>query len=313
MAQPVRVVQLSDTHFGGPSAGESREGPGARDPAETLDAVFDDILSKRLTPDVVVVTGDLANHGTADAYRALGERLARVGLPVHCLAGNHDFVEPLEANLSRAGVSLDRTARFDDWLFLFLDTNAAARVADASGQLHDAPNRVLRANRGLLSATELTWVAEVLSGSDARNVMVWMHHPPLSPPGHHGLDRAAFTDPLFDALERDPRVRGIGAGHIHAFYECQRSGIRVFSCPSTWLTFDVDAEVIGPPGYLSYVLFPSGDIEVTVHVVDDRRYAEPAPLPPFVGRMLRGEIDLDRLEEMSLEDLLAQSRRGGLG
>ena len=311
MTSAVRVVQISDTHFGGPSPGEVRTGPSMRDPADTLDAVFADVDAKGLQPDVVVVTGDLANHGTVEAYRELGSRLARLDVPVYCVAGNHDLVDPLEAELPRAHVSLDRSARLGDWLFLLFDSNAAARITDESGRTHDAPNRTLRANRGLINSGDLEWAADVLANSDAANVMVWMHHPPLSPPGHHGLDRSAFTEPLFDVLRRDGRVRGIGAGHIHAFYECERDGIRVFSCPSSWLAFDIDASMFGPPGYLYYELHPSGQVDATVQFVDDPRFAERAPLPAFVGRMLRGETDLDRLEEMTLEELLARSRANG--
>jgi 3',5'-cyclic-AMP phosphodiesterase len=307
----MRVVQISDTHFGGPSPGEIRTGPSTRDPADTLDAVFADVDAKCLAPDVVVVTGDLANHGTVDAYRELSARLAHLDVPVYCLAGNHDFADPFEAEMPRANVSIDRSARIGDWLFVLFDTNAAARIADESGLVHDAPNRTLRANRGLISATDLAWAADVLARSDAAHVMVWMHHPPLSPPGHHGLDRPEFTDPLFDVLQQDGRVRGIGAGHIHAFYECKRAGIRVLSCPSTWLSFDIDASVFGPPGYLFYELHPSGKVDATVQFVDDPRFAERAPLPAFVGRMLRGEMDLDRFEEMTLEELLSRARAAG--
>ena len=49
-------------------------------------------------PDAVLVSGDLAEHGTAAEYERVRELLAPLPMPVHVLPGNHDDRDVMRAN-----------------------------------------------------------------------------------------------------------------------------------------------------------------------------------------------------------------------
>ncbi|MGO9899339.1 MAG: metallophosphoesterase [Solirubrobacteraceae bacterium] len=62
MEQPLLLVQLSDTHIGGTWAGV--------DPVASLRAVIEAVQRLPDLPDAVLVTGDLADAGTATSTRS---------------------------------------------------------------------------------------------------------------------------------------------------------------------------------------------------------------------------------------------------
>ena len=81
MADVLRVAQLSDTHFS--ERGLDPEGGHGYDTSEAFDAVLDDLSGRQL--DLVVVTGDIADHGRAEQYEMAAAAFARLpfpGLPV---------------------------------------------------------------------------------------------------------------------------------------------------------------------------------------------------------------------------------------
>jgi Icc protein len=302
----IEVLQLSDIHLHGGSGDLY-----GRDPEITLSLVLDDVAARGLVPDMIVVTGDLVHDGAPDGYRRLATALATVGAPVYCLAGNHDRSSPLETNLPRPGIHCERAVQVGGWLFVFLDSNAHGRLARPSGYVEDKPNRFVSAVVGDVSGADLDWLDRMLAGTPADHVMAWVHHPPVAPGAWPALAPRAYADPLFKVLGRTGRVRAVAAGHVHAAYEGQRDGIRVFACPSTWLAMDFDTMTMAPPGYRWYRLHPSGRIEAAAFFVDDERFASPDPLPPWAVAAIAGEFDHTRLEHLSQEEIIASL--GGRG
>lgn len=76
------LVQLSDPHVRG---GQDDTGS-----ARALAAAVDAVLALRTRPDAVLVSGDVADHGTAAEYERARELLAPLATPVHVLPGNQD-------------------------------------------------------------------------------------------------------------------------------------------------------------------------------------------------------------------------------
>ena len=74
------VVQLSDTHLS-----DTRPEAEAR-----LAATIDHVRALPTQPDVVIVTGDITDHGTPREYRCAKAQLDRFTMPVYLIAGNHD-------------------------------------------------------------------------------------------------------------------------------------------------------------------------------------------------------------------------------
>ena len=82
------IAHLSDPHLDG-----SEE---ARDRLRRITAYLKDF---RRPVDVILVTGDLADHGLEAEYAELAAEL-KLDLPVLVLPGNHDVSVPLRAALS---------------------------------------------------------------------------------------------------------------------------------------------------------------------------------------------------------------------
>jgi 3',5'-cyclic AMP phosphodiesterase CpdA len=84
------IVQLSDLHL--------NPGAGAPGPAERLRHAVQWVAALRPRPHAVLVSGDLADVPSADAYEQAHELLAPLGLPLYAIPGNHDDRDLLRAH-----------------------------------------------------------------------------------------------------------------------------------------------------------------------------------------------------------------------
>jgi 3',5'-cyclic-AMP phosphodiesterase len=90
---PMLLCQITDPHI-------VRDGTlayGKVDTAGMLERCVRQIRAMSRAPDLVVVTGDLTDHGQADEYAKLAELLAPLSMPVYLAAGNHDDRAALQA------------------------------------------------------------------------------------------------------------------------------------------------------------------------------------------------------------------------
>ena len=282
-----RVTQFSDMHF--------RTDPEAasRSTDETWDAVFDDAFdSSRALPDLVVITGDIADNGSEAEYEKIVEKLARLPVPSVVCPGNHDRQVPFDAILPRPGVSNSRTMRVGSWLFLFADSNADGRERRPNGLLADREDRTHA--HGRFGEAEVAWIAETIERSDADHAFVWTHHPP----GAFGFFSKADHDAEFARLiDMAPAIRGVGAGHTHTYTTHQCAGRPIHQCPSLSTNIDYEDFTTLPPGYRTYEFADDGSITSEAHLVAEDRWPS-SPLPENARQMLRGEI--------SYEELMAQ-------
>lgn len=276
----IEVLQLSDLHV---TAGGDLHG---QDPRANLDRVLADVERRGLTPDVVVATGDLADDGEPDAYRWLQARLAGFGVPVYCLAGNHDREPAFTDALPGDAVQVVEAADVGAWRFVFLDTNAAGRTVTDAGTVEDTDDRRHGARRGAVLPDDAARFAQELDRARSAPVMVWVHHPPVVHPAFVGVDALPYSRWLTDAAAAAGNVRGVSGGHVHSSHEAERDGVRYFTCPSGWLALDLDAGVLAPPGYRHFRFRPDGGIEATTHWVDDGLGPHPTPFPDWIPKIL---------------------------
>ena len=84
---------MSDLHFAddGPVMGH--------DPVARVSRAVDHVVTHYGDADCVVLSGDLANHGSDSAYLALRGHLDRIGLAYYPLMGNHDLRKHMLAAL----------------------------------------------------------------------------------------------------------------------------------------------------------------------------------------------------------------------
>lgn len=184
----------------------------AVDGLDRLRAVGSYVRRTGVTPEAIVITGDLIQRGHAGAYRALREELIdleqTVGAPVLTVIGNHD--EPDAATvLPGHEHGHHRSVLIDGLRIILLDSSS-----------------------GELGAQQCDWLARELARPHAGDTIVALHHPPLGSPlptlAKAGLRDA---DAFLDVVEARG-VRTILAGHFHHPLAAQLRGISVSVGPS---------------------------------------------------------------------------------
>ncbi len=284
-----RVTQFSDTHFSVP--GHRSHGGLGYDTDAAWDAIFSHAFGGE-HPDLVVVTGDIADRGRPDEYRRAVEQLGRIPVPANILAGNHDFVVPFEAHLPRRSLSMSRTMRVDNWLFLFADTNYAGRELGDDGRLHDKHDRIEA--RPQFGPQEMAWMTETIEATDAEHVFVWSHHPARE---LGSFNSAAHDEEAVALVRRHPQIQGFGAGHTHTDSVADVEGRPVFTCPAFTVNLDWLEYTLLPPGYRTYEFHEDGTVVSACHLMDNDAWPRRKLATPVI-RWLSGEISGDEMREL---------------
>jgi 3',5'-cyclic-AMP phosphodiesterase len=189
------IAHLSDTHLDGSDRN-----------AERVARVMDYLADLAQPVDVVLVTGDIADHGLPSEY---DEARKALGCPYPLLMcpGNHDerraYRRHLLADIVDSDAPVNRVETVGGVMFAMCDSSIPG---ESSGYLSD---ETLGWLDGVLSG-------ETLSGADDGSAFVCFHHPPvmlhsplLDPIRLHGERRLA------DLLARHPRVVAVLCGHAH--------------------------------------------------------------------------------------------------
>lgn len=192
----------------------------------------------------LLLTGDLANDGTPDAYRRLRAMVdpvaERLGVPAIYGMGNHDHRDTFRTGLldgapAPAGATYGGTeADGERDLFAPVDY-----VVELDGlRLVMVDSTVPGSHHGALSDAQLAWLESTLAVPAPAGTIVTLHHPPF-----HGRDdgpeaalmasvRFASTRELADTL-RGRDVLVVLAGHWHEPYSGQIGGVPVWAGPSS--------------------------------------------------------------------------------
>jgi len=227
------LLHLSDTHL---LAGGNRL-YNSVDSEAHLRRLFDELELSGGRPEAIVFTGDLADHGEADAYqrlRAIVEpAAARLGAQVIWVMGNHDKREAFREELFGEVPS----------------AKPVDRVYDVNGlRVITLDSTVPGAHWGEISSDQLDWLAEELSVPAPHGTILAMHHPPLP----SVLDLAVLVElrdqsGLAEVLEGTD-VRSIIAGHLHYSSTATFAGIPVSVASATCYTQDLTVPVGGTRG-----------------------------------------------------------------
>ncbi|MEZ0363256.1 phosphodiesterase [Mycobacterium sp. pUA109] len=259
------IAHLSDTHL---IAGDG-DLYGDVDAQARLSELLERLEGSRARPDALIFTGDLADTGQPDAYRALRELVeplaARLGAELIWVMGNHDDRAALRQHLLREAPSMAPMDRVHDIAGLRIV------VLDTSVPGH---------HHGELSAQQLEWLATQLAEPAPFGTILAMHHPPV--PSVQDLaalvelrDQAALAEVL-DGTD----VRAILAGHLHYSTAATFAGIPVSVASATCYTQDLlSAGTRGRDGAQAFNL---------VHCYPDTVVHTVVPLAagPTVGRFV---------------------------
>ena len=245
MSHLPRLLHITDTHlFADPK--RALRGVVTR---ETLAAVLAAARSQpHWPPTAVLATGDLSEDESAIAYAAFADMLGGLGVPVHCLPGNHDDPALMQAPLTRPPFTLCASPEIGNWLVIMLSSRIAGSPA------------------GRLGEAELARLERLLDANPARHTLVCVHHQP-HPMGSLWLDRHRLADAqeFKSIVAAHAQVRGVLWGHVHQASEQVHDGVLWLSTPSTCDQFlpgsDTFATDARPPAWRWLSLLDDGRIE----------------------------------------------------
>ena len=236
------IAHVSDTHFGGP--------PDARGRAERIIAHLDAMDPR---PDVLLVSGDIADHGTAEEYAEAAAVLDAWTGPRALVTGNHDVRSEFVRGL------LDREA---DGPVVYALELPECRVL-VLDSLVDAVDGQ-RQDHGVLGPDQLEWLDRRLA-EDERPAFVSLHHPPLD----IGLELMApilLRDPapLARVIGRYAHVVATLVGHAHTACASTFAGRPLLIGGGSASTVTMDAEDVpriweaAPPSFALHLLHDDG-------------------------------------------------------
>ncbi|MER6349626.1 metallophosphoesterase [Streptomyces sp. NPDC001595] len=205
--------------------------------------------------DALLVTGDIADHGTEEEYeeaaRILGLRDGDAPFPVLTCPGNHDARAPYrKALLGHPATDgpIDSVHVFDEAAVLMCDSSIPGR------------------DEGALADETYDWIEETLDELDGdRRVLLAFHHPPVAL--HHPLPdsyQLGAPERLAALMERRPEIAGLITGHAHTPAATVFAGRPLVVGPGvTWtlrLPWEGDqvADRDAPPGLAFHVLDDEG-------------------------------------------------------
>ncbi|MEO8848425.1 MAG: phosphodiesterase [Casimicrobiaceae bacterium] len=195
-------------------------------------------------PDVVLITGDLADRGERSAYAHLREILADLKAPFFVIPGNHDRID--EFRLAFADQPyVPQTGEFILYAIETLPLRIVAVDSVVQGR-----------TRGALCDTRLAWIERTLAQRPDAPTLVIMHHPPFITGLQHfddvGMERC---DELERVIARNPQVERVLCGHVHRSTQARFGGTILSTCPSTAHQAALD---LRPDGIDSFTLEPPG-------------------------------------------------------
>lgn len=217
------IVQVSDPHL--PAEGFLFD---RVDACARVQESIDMMAAAGWAPDVLVLSGDLANQGEAEAYVRLrpviAAALERFGAQLLVAPGNHDDVALLRAHLlGRAPDArpLDEVIHIGGLRLIGVDSSVPG---EAHGELDD---------------WQLEALAAELAEPSADGTVLVIHHPPIWSTTLMS-ELVALRDPQrLAGVIRGSDVRLILSGHTHRVSAGTIAGVPVWVSPSTGSHADV--------------------------------------------------------------------------
>lgn len=232
------------------------------DTGKLLGAAVERIRRLVPAPDLVIVTGDLVDHGERDEYREVRHLMEPLSTPVFVVPGNHDS----RTELARAFTDhryLPRTERFLHYAIEGWPVRLVALDTVVEGQM-----------AGEMCAERLSWLDRVLAAERDQPTLIFMHHPPFVT-GLAGMDAIGLKGAaaMTDILARNPQVQLVTAGHLHRATQRRIAATLAATCPSTahQVTLDLDGSApvsftLEPPAFQLHLWDGAGLITHTVFV-----------------------------------------------
>ena len=184
-------------------------------------------------PDLLLLTGDLTEHGDAASYTRLTEALDGFPVPVWPIPGNHDERMAFAAAFPQV-VLTDHFAHYaidaGDLRILMLDTVEPGR------------------HGGAFCEARAAWLSAELCGHRDRPTVIAMHHPPFAAgidwmdpdPGAPWIARFAKATRGYD------QIQAVLCGHLHRPIVARLNNAPLAVCPSSAPALALDLRSVDP-------------------------------------------------------------------
>ena len=206
------IAQLTDIHLG-----FDLDDPDELN-AQRFEQVLTHIARRRIAPDLVVVSGDLTEHGDSASYRRVVDRLAQLPCPVHYAFGNHDIRANFRAVAAAPSVDgfLQYAVDLGELRLLVLDTLEEGR------------------HGGAFCEPRAAWLRTELARAPDTPTVIVMHHPPFDT-GIQWLTTAPdepWAMLFHETIAGARQVRSVLCGHVHRPIVTSRGGAAMMVAPS---------------------------------------------------------------------------------
>ncbi len=208
------IAQVTDIHIG-----FDRNHPDEPN-LRRFRAVLDRLNHGPNRPDLLLLTGDLTEHGDEASFRILTEAIADCPFPVWPIVGNHD-------DRAAFGAAFPQVL-LDGGFFHYVIEGTLPRIIMLDTL---EPGR----HGGAFCEARVLWLrAELEAHPDVPTIIV-MHHPPII----SGIDwmDSSPGDPWFarfaDAIRGHGQIQAILCGHLHRPIMTGWHGVPLIVCPSS--------------------------------------------------------------------------------
>jgi 3',5'-cyclic AMP phosphodiesterase CpdA len=222
------IAQITDVHLGFDQGNPDEYN------RQRLDRTLRALIAMQPRPDMLLVTGDLAEEGDDEvSYARLREAFAPLPFPVHMAMGNHDSRAPFLA-------AFPETGHADGFIQYEVD----------AGGLRILVLDTLEEGRhgGGFCETRAAWLRARLEEAPERPTLIVLHHPPIET----GLSwmtedpDAAWVRRLRAVVESQGNVVAMIGGHLHRAVITNWAGTTLAVCPSTAPQVALDLDPIDP-------------------------------------------------------------------
>ncbi|MFD2206580.1 phosphodiesterase [Kiloniella antarctica] len=194
------IAQITDFHIGRTIETDN----GVIDLFERLKDTIKHLKELDPIPDVIVVSGDISNHGNLEDYQRAKKILDSLQIPYLVMPGNHDSRENLRNLFGNHGY-LPETGEFLQYTYEKLPLRLVMLDTLENGHHH-----------GMMCDNRLLWLEQSLSEQPDQPTLIFMHHPPtkLGLPYQDSMN-CKNGKKLADLIKSHPQVLGIACGHTH--------------------------------------------------------------------------------------------------
>ena len=274
--KPIVIAQITDLHI----KPRGQLAYGKVDTAAALQRCVAELNRFPPQPDVIMISGDLADTPVPEEYGHLNALLAPLKTSFIAVPGNHDDRAMMRAALpgqpyARTSGPLDVVRQVGELDVIGLDSSVPGR-----------PN-------GRLEPQTLEWLDAQL-GSGSRPALIFLHHPPfITGIGHMDAQKLHNADALAAVLKKHARVKLLGCGHVHRATATMFAGVTTTICPAPnhAVALDLAAKFppsfrVEPPAFHLHIWHPGGSGQVVTHTVPIGDFDGPHPFFGTDGKLL---------------------------